>query len=412
MVQLFISHSTAFCFHANGSEDFNGARITPLVGAPSDLCFVLAASHLQLRGEWNLVHLCLGEKDGTEPLNVNHIDCNRCPPVPSRSCSRAARRCRGMLRCGRLGHGSQEGAGSGAGPVCAAGGSACPQARPRRSWPARGQAKQRKVRVSGTELCPRLRKHILAEERNTMQAGRETQLPSNPLQEALGSLQLLESYYQLLGSLLLQAFVCLFSVFCTSVLQRGKNGVRREGRARAGGQAARLPFPARHYLIVWPWGMSPCHFPLCPGSSVPWAGSTQTSTLCLFTRLCPCKMPWRSLGGSSAWPGRAQTHRPGELQPTQKRWGHRPPLLAHTSSSLLIEALSSMDSAHPALSSQQQGGQMEIPLPEGWEVRSVTPSRLDRVFPTEHHMWCAETATYREQRARQGLQEQKSPKHM
>lgn len=55
---------------------------------------------------------------------------------------------------------------------------------------------------------------------------------------------------------------------------------------------------------------------------------------------------------------------------------------------------------------------MEIPLPEGWEVRSVTPSSLDRVFPTEHHMWCVETATYREQRARQGLREQKSPKHM
>lgn len=82
MVQLFISHSTAFCFHANGSEDFNGARITPLVGAPSDLCFVLAASHLQLRGEWNLTHLCLGEKDGTEPLNMNHIGCNHCPPSP------------------------------------------------------------------------------------------------------------------------------------------------------------------------------------------------------------------------------------------------------------------------------------------------------------------------------------------
>lgn len=164
--------------------------------------------------------------------------------------------------------------------MCAAGGSACPQARPRRSWPARGQAKQRKVRVSGTELCPRLRKHILAEERNTIQAGREAQLPSNPLQEALGSLQLLESYYQLLGSLLLQAFVCLFSVFCTSVLQRGKNGVRREGRARAGGQAARLPFPARHYLIVWPWGMSPCHFPLCPAPrATGWFHPTKHSLL-------------------------------------------------------------------------------------------------------------------------------------
>lgn len=53
---------------------------------------------------------------------------------------------------------------------------------------------------------------------------------------------------------------------------------------------------------------------------------------------------------------------------------------------------------------------MEIPLPEGWEVRSVTPSSLDRVFPTEHHMWCVETATYREQRARQGVMGAKVPK--
>lgn len=71
------------------------------------------------------------------------------------------------------------------------------------------QAKQRKVRVSGGELCPRLRKHILAEERNTMQAGRETQLPSNPLQGAFGSLQLPESLLSAVGLFIVTGF-CVF----------------------------------------------------------------------------------------------------------------------------------------------------------------------------------------------------------
>lgn len=145
MVQLFISSSTAFCFHANGSDNFNGVGISPLVRAPSDLCFVLAASRLQLCREWNLTHLCLGEKDWMEPLNMNQLipavsPPPATPPVPGQqlsldSCVRALPGC----SCGtwsgvaRLGFRCQEGADSRLDPshVHAAGGSACPQARPR-----------------------------------------------------------------------------------------------------------------------------------------------------------------------------------------------------------------------------------------------------------------------------------------
>lgn len=143
----------------------------------------------------------LGEKNWMEPLKVNHIDRNHLPPH-RRSCPRppalsihllcqssARLLLRDAVRCGPSwlalsGSRWQQGW-----PwPCARSGRLCLS--PGAASGARGkpvlQAKQRKVRVSSRELCPRLRKHILAEERNTIQAGRETQLPSNPLQEAFG----------------------------------------------------------------------------------------------------------------------------------------------------------------------------------------------------------------------------------
>lgn len=103
--------------------------------------FVLAASRLQLCREWNLTHLRLEEKDRLEPLNVNHINCNRLPPPPPLLSpahgslqTPASELCSCGTRSGvaRLGFRFQEAADSRPDPghVHAAGGSACPQARP------------------------------------------------------------------------------------------------------------------------------------------------------------------------------------------------------------------------------------------------------------------------------------------
>lgn len=78
------------------------------------------------------------------------------------------------------------------------------------------------MRVSGRELCPRLRKHILAEERNTIQAGRETQLPSIPLQEAFGCLQLPESLLSVIGLFIVTGFHVF--VFCRLLHHRAAEG--------------------------------------------------------------------------------------------------------------------------------------------------------------------------------------------
>lgn len=76
-----MSSSAAFCFHANGSENFNGVRITPLVRAPSDLRFVRAASRSQLCGA-SLTHLCLREKDWTQPVQPHQRQPQRLQPFP------------------------------------------------------------------------------------------------------------------------------------------------------------------------------------------------------------------------------------------------------------------------------------------------------------------------------------------
>lgn len=94
------------------------------------------------------------------------------------------------------------------------------------------------MRVSSRELCPRLRKHILAEERNTIQAGRGNSASIQPpprsfwLPTAAGVFTI--GYWALYCYRL--SFMCLFSVFYTSVLRRGKNGATPawqgpEGRA-------------------------------------------------------------------------------------------------------------------------------------------------------------------------------------
>lgn len=74
----------------------------------------------------------------------------------------------------------------------------------------------------------------MAEERNTIQAGRETQLPSNPLQEAFGSLQLLESLLSVIGLFIVTDFHVF--VFCL-LHQRAAEGKERSntGVARTGG---------------------------------------------------------------------------------------------------------------------------------------------------------------------------------
>lgn len=142
------------------------------------------------------------------------------------------------------------------------------------------QAKQRKVRVSSRELCPRLRKHILAEERNTIQAGRETQLPSNPLQEAFGSLQLPSLYYQLLCS-----FIVTGSCVCFLLLhQCAAKGKERNdlGAVWAGGQSpvqgtgSPAAPPACCCLLC---GLRARHVP----SLSALGGSTWHRALCLFT---------------------------------------------------------------------------------------------------------------------------------
>lgn len=146
MVQLFISSSTAFCFHVNGSEDFNGVRITPLVRALSDLCFVLCLPCAA--GPRQEPDPALGEQGWMEPLNVGSMQPSPSPPRSSRaqpglSPGSAARLLgllprAGALRCGRLGCGSQEAADSGADPAVCARREALPVPRRglRRSWPA------------------------------------------------------------------------------------------------------------------------------------------------------------------------------------------------------------------------------------------------------------------------------------
>ena len=195
---------------------------------------------------------------------------------------------------------------------CAGSGRLCPSpGAAARGKPAL-QAKQRKVRVSGRELCPRLRKHILAEERNTIQAGRETQLPSNPLQEAFGSLQLLESSLTIIGLFIVAGFhVFVFLSFTPACCRGERTEQYRSSTAWrvepcTGDRQPGFPFlPVTISLC----GLGACHFPLCPGSSVRWGGSTQQSPCRLFTYLCPCRMPWRRLRGSWAgpWPWQAQT---------------------------------------------------------------------------------------------------------
>lgn len=172
---------------------------------------------------------------------------------------------------------------------CAHSGRLCPS--PGAASGARGQpalqAKQRKVRVSRRELCPRLKKHILAEERNTIQAGRETRLPSNPLQEAFGSLQLLESLLPVTGLFIFTGF----HVFVFCLLDQCCRGDRAEQNRSSGtggySPAQGLPFPACHYLIVWPWGTVTSLSALAP---LRWGGSTQHSSLLVY-RLCPCEVP-------------------------------------------------------------------------------------------------------------------------
>lgn len=167
---------------------------------------------------------------------------------------------------------------------------------PRRGSGARGksllQAKQRKVRVSSRELCPRLRKHILAEERNTIQAGRETQLPSNPLQEAFGSLQLLESLLSLLSSLLLQVsrvcFVSFTPACCEGErMKQFRSSIDWRVEPCTKRQATGFPFLPVTILLC---GLGACHFPLCPGSSVCWGGSTQGALSVVYSCLCPCEV--------------------------------------------------------------------------------------------------------------------------
>lgn len=181
---------------------------------------------------------------------------------------------------------------------CAHSGRLCPS--PGAASGARGQpalhVKQRKVRVSRQELCPRLKKHILAEERNTIQAGRETRLPSSPLREASGSLQLLESLLPFTGLFIFTGFhvfvFCLLDQQCCRGDRAEQNRSSRDWRVQLctggqAGQAAQLPFPACHYLIVWPWGTVTSLSALAP---LRWGGSTQHSSLLVY-HLCPCEAP-------------------------------------------------------------------------------------------------------------------------
>lgn len=136
------------------------------------------------------------------------------------------------------------------------------------------------MRVSSRELCPRLRKHILAEERNTIQAGREAQLPSNPLQEAFGSLRLPSLYYQLLCS-----FIVTGSRVCFLLLhQCAAEGKERSdlgalwagGQSPAQGTGSPAPPPACCCLLC---SLGTWHVP----SLFALGGSTWHRTLCLFT---------------------------------------------------------------------------------------------------------------------------------
>lgn len=231
-----------------------------------------------------------------EPLNAGsmHPSLPSAPPVPSPGslqtlplgslgCSRGPGRSGVAARAVAL----RKPLTAGLTRPCALGGRLCPS--PGAASGARGQpalrAKQRKVRVSCRELCPRLRKHILAEERNTIQAGRETRLPSNPLQEAFGSLQLLESLLPVTGLFIFTGF----HVFVFCLLDQCCGGDRAEQNRSSGdwrvqpctgGQATQLPFPACHYLIVWPWGTVTSLSALAP---LRWGGSTQHSSACLLS---------------------------------------------------------------------------------------------------------------------------------
>lgn len=170
--------------------------------------------------------------------------------------------------------------------LCAHSGSLCPS--PGAASGARGQpalqAKQRKVRVSCRELCPRLKKHILAEERNTIQAGRETRLLSNPLQEAFGSLQLLESLLPVTGLFIFTGF----HVFVFCLLDQCCRGDRAEQNRSSGtggyspAQGDRQPsFP------FLPVTISLCGLGALSLPSLPWLLCDEVvppnTALCLFT---------------------------------------------------------------------------------------------------------------------------------
>lgn len=201
----------------------------------------------------------------------------RALPLGSLRCS-SGPACAPVLRCGP---GPWLPGSSGADPAVCAQGRLCPA--PGAAPGARGQpklqAKQRKVRVSRRELCPRLKKHILAEERNTIQAGRETRLPSNPLQEAFGSLQLLESLLPVTGLFIFTGFhVFVFCLLdpCFRGDRAGQEQWGLEGTAlhRGTGNPASLSCLSLSHCVA----LGHCHFPLCPGSSaVGWFHPAQLS---------------------------------------------------------------------------------------------------------------------------------------
>lgn len=203
---------------------------------------------------------------------------------------------------------AQPGLSPGCALPCALSRSLCPS--PGAASGARGQPalqlKQRKVRVSRRELCPRLKKHILAEERNTIQAGRETRLPSNPLQEVFGSLQLLESLLPVTGLFIFTGF----HVFVFCLLDRCCRGDRAEQRLegtalhRGTGSPASLSFLSLSHCVA----LGHCHFPLCLGSSaMGWFHPAQLSA-------CLPSLSLRSFGGvlGEALPGQGR-HSPGPV---------------------------------------------------------------------------------------------------
>lgn len=151
----------------------------------------------------------------------------------------------------------------------------------------------------------------------------------------------------------------------------------------SGRQATRLPFPDRHYLIVWPRGLSLPSLPRLLWMG--WFHPAERSPLVYC--LCPCAVPWeaqhgRGRHGPSTPSSPSPAHAAGATQSHGIwlggwQWARHPALVAPAGSRLRFGTPPSRLCPFALL----VGRQLEKSLPEGRKMRRVALNGLGRVFP-------------------------------